>query len=99
MKHFFAAVLLYAPYFVSIGNAKHPEGVQMQSNSLGSESPNSATSASTNPSSGVYRRYLSLFLAVIRNLPKLTNVLPPFRTQSVQRLRERIGIPTRTHET
>ena len=70
----------------------------MQSNSLGSEGTNSATGASVNPSSRV-RRFLNIFWAVMRNLPKLPNVLPPFRSKSVQRLRERLGIPTRTHET
>jgi len=35
----------------------------------------------------------------MRNLPKLTNLLPPFRSKTVQQLRERLGIPTRTHET
>ncbi len=71
----------------------------MQSNSPGSKRANSAASASANPPSGVARRRLGIFWAVMRNLPKLANVVPPARVKAVQRLRERLDIPTRTHET
>ena len=47
---------------------------------------------------GRYPR-LRLTLGIIRNLPKITHLLPPFRTKAIQRLRESLNIPTRTHET
>lgn len=71
----------------------------MQSNSVSSKSPNSATVKPAKPSSGIQGSRLRLAWAVIRNLPILTNLLPPFRAKAVQQLRERLGIPTRTHET
>ena len=71
----------------------------MQSNSASSRTSDSTTSKPAKGSSGIQGSRLSLVRGVIRNLPKLTNLLPPFRAKSVQQLRERLGIPTRTHET
>ncbi len=71
----------------------------MQSNSASSKTSDSTPGRKAKRPSGIQGNRLNLVRGVIRNLPKLTNLLPPFRTKSVQQLRERLGIPTRTHET
>ena len=42
---------------------------------------------------------LSLFAGVMRNLDKVSHVLPPFKNKTLQRLREVAGVPTRTDQT
>ena len=70
----------------------------MPTNSVGSD-PNTAADTQAKPSSGMRGSRLSLARGVMRNLPKFAYLLPPIRAKSVQQLRERLGIPTRTHET
>lgn len=71
----------------------------MQSNSLESSHSDSETGTSANPAPGLRGRPLHIAWGILRNLPKIMNVLPPFRPKALQQLRERLGIPTRTHET
>ena len=71
----------------------------MQRNSLDSSHPDSETGMSANPAPGLRGRPLHIAWGILRNLPKIMNVLPPFRPKALQQLRERLDIPTRTHET
>lgn len=70
----------------------------MPTNSVGSD-PNTAAGMQAKASSPAPGSRFGLARAVMRNVPKFAYLLPPIRTKSVQRLRERLGIPTRTHET
>ena len=70
----------------------------MPTNSVGSD-PNTAAGMQAKASSPAPGSRFGLARAVMRYVPKFAYLLPPIRTKSLQRLRERLGIPTRTHET
>ena len=69
----------------------------MQNDSV--QSTTTPNQAETARSFGERHPRLALTWGVIRNLPKLTNVLPPISVKSIQSLRETLNIPTRTHVT
>lgn len=63
------------------------------------QSATTPNQAETARSFGERHPRLALTWGIIRNLPKLTNILPPIPVKSIQSLRETLHIPTRTHVT